>query len=1411
MAEATQPETVASAAMEETSAEPTSEEDEEEEDRFVELTASVDDAEQFTCDEEDCQDVFESDEALEKHIRDIHFEGFEIVDYKDPLTEDTEVHFKRNYDRKISQISLVGFVSRSDSSSSGISGLMNRLDEPETESDDVEEIAMEDAEAMEDPEESKNIVSTISDELAEKIQFSIKNSVIGIVKAINEDTVEEYCDFIDKNYPVDVADWPALKEDIIAASKKGPKIFVKCSRGKITGYKKLDNINIVAFIKQQNETEPKQKVIEGGVKEFTDSDVDFALDDFLKIPAFDDCVIRIEVRKLRTKDMNGRVLVGYTEIPLRDIPSTTIESYYELQKGGLEGLRKISMPSTDAAGHLVLTLSRDESEDDPNITVSNILKEYFLGKAKTFFSINISSEIVYRGQVSFQISVNQNSSSYQQKQGQAFYQKLLTKDGNYPKNENNSAKYNIDCIMSNSLELGVEVRKRSVSPGTNTLSAPNSHKRSSSLSPSQSMITLMSSNRRESTGSNSSLLSINSEYTPKKKKSSNMLDKLNKTIGSYVGSIGEDIYDIVSPTAKPIMKTVPIDKIVSTLYQHKFSNQTIEDKEDISWDTKLEVLSDVKLNSDELNRIYENAIIESIKASENDNWDGTFSKSLSSLMNMINCFVDAKRKDVNLSIAEAFLKAHSISSFSDFLLKKHIETIVKSGTSSENLKTYVETCLKIIESHRSEQNILSTAIMENLKVISTQNTKVTSDIKKHVEISITKIFNSWERDLTKKVKEKSPTSTHNPIEVCRDILNLHIFHETQLGDKVHQEMFQDILDYKTVTGDKYLDLCQEMIKNNLSQNEKKIVLKYVENSPRVKALILVYETFCAFKRIFKNLIPMQKLPQWLFDLYEQFPDLWMDLAIYKAEAQVENLLKHLRENEERFQKEESESSQNNGNLTRQNSVDDITNETLVSFLGIADTCWTFRRELNWPSLDVNLRTGLKLIEDFAKFETRILNLFESIHMKDEEYDVVELSRTIKLLDGLLKRHHTTVEEVSSLHSQIADDDDMNEVDREYFSKKMTTCYEAIQRVKDKAREEILSKMKFYCEGRRPRIKKHIVNKHLVNEEECLMTCIDGELQLMYKYIQRKYHSDVMAALWKVMEEELKLQFEDRKQRNLSKNKPSRFEHYKEALPVIMDVKKGMHDGKVISDLSLDTLSEMYKEVIILTEDSKILMTKVLRLKSQAQKIDFDENGNNPQMKNTSMAVKLAYVTGTDKILVEVTNVHNITPREKKTSSTIQLYVRFSPDRMGTGQVVEHSTVFKDVIRSIIFELEEEPAPVRFEFNIDHLSSNKEFEDGFLIVDLFHVNKAGLKLFIGECVSQVKMNGMLVTELVQISSESEFPSPDIVPGLNYQLHHFQEVYQSEVYLELHRRTDEAAKGLMAKDDKLRKKSFFTKFS
>ena len=171
---------------------------------------------------------------------------------------------------------------------------------------------------------------------------------------------------------------------------------------------------------------------------------------------------------------------------------------------------------------------------------------------------------------------------------------------------------------------------------------------------------------------------------------------------------------------------------------------------------------------------------------------------------------------------------------------------------------------------------------------------------------------------------------------------------------------------------------------------------------------------------------------------------------------------------------------------------------------------------------------------------------------------MELSRTINLLDGLLKRHHSTVARVTLL--------DTNNTDQ------VVRAYGVIENNKNRLTEEIINKINKYSEGRRPTLKILIANKKLINEEDCLMNFVDKELQLMHENITKKYHFDVIKSLWTVVEGELQMKFQERLNRNLVKNKPSRFSHFQAALPVIINAKKGLHEDRVISDLALDTLS-----------------------------------------------------------------------------------------------------------------------------------------------------------------------------------------------------------------------------------------------
>ena len=156
-----------------------------------------------------------------------------------------------------------------------------------------------------------------------------------------------------------------------------------------------------------------------------------------------------------------------------------------------------------------------------------------------------------------------------------------------------------------------------------------------------------------------------------------------------------------------------------------------------------------------------------------------------------------------------------------------------------------------------------------------------------------------------------------------------------------------------------------------------------------------------------------------------------------------------------------------------------------------------------------------------------------------------------------------------------------------------------------------------------------------------------------------------------------------------------------------------------------------EQVSILAEDSNVLVSRILKSKCEHQKKVSDMAGNKEAMLGTSVALKITHVWA-NKLQVEVVNVNNLSPRENRALSRIQLYARLCN---GTRELVEYSSVIKDVDRSIIFELQAQP--VRFQFDLEQLSTDADI---FVIVDLFHVNQALLKQFVGECV--VKVNNVL---------------------------------------------------------------------
>ena len=314
----------------------------------------------------------------------------------------------------------------------------------------------------------------------QKISNILSSSILGTVRCLSENNVEEFCGIVEKYFAVDEGDWADLKAKIIDAVTRGPKIEVNVVRGELTTVKKNDILKIRAFVSHSNNSiEPITNVLEGDVL----GETEFNLDNSITLPNFDDCVLRMEVLKIRNDGiLKGRSLVGVKEIPLDTIPTQRMESYYDLVKP--EG--KLSLSSN--VGHLYISLRKYvQHGEDPNITVPKILTEYFSQKFSDYFQIDLVKSDPTES-VSYTLNVERTGDTKS-----VPFQTLICRDKTLKPNYKTASTFSIDCILSNKLAVGFEKIKKSSLPGVqsanNLLSVAA---KSPSLSPARSMMSLFS-------------------------------------------------------------------------------------------------------------------------------------------------------------------------------------------------------------------------------------------------------------------------------------------------------------------------------------------------------------------------------------------------------------------------------------------------------------------------------------------------------------------------------------------------------------------------------------------------------------------------------------------------------------------------------------------------------------------------------------------------------------------------------------------------------------------------------------------------------------------------------------------------------------------------------------------------------
>ena len=124
-------------------------------------------------------------------------------------------------------------------------------------------------------------------------------------------------------------------------------------------------------------------------------------------------------------------------------------------------------------------------------------------------------------------------------------------------------------------------------------------------------------------------------------------------------------------------------------------------------------------------------------------------------------------------------------------------------------------------------------------------------------------------------------------------------------------------------------------------------------------------------------------------------------------------------------------------------------------------------------------------------------------------------------------------------------------------------------------------------------------------------------------------------MWKVVEEEILVKLNHKKGRNFTKNKPERFNLLSQTIEVLLDEKKRMRDNTVMNDLELDRLDKMLAEVLVLSEQTSTLISKVLTRKADATSMREYRNMHDSfnQVELDCIQLKLKLAVSAEKVVV----------------------------------------------------------------------------------------------------------------------------------------------------------------------------------
>ena len=571
---------------------------------------------------------------------------------------------------------------------------------------------------------------------------------------------------------------------------------------------------------------------------------------------------------------------------------------------------------------------------------------------------------------------------------------------------------------------------------------------------------------------------------------------------------------------------------------------------------------------------------------------GTLPVSLTSLLTILMGVTEGQVEEVERVVAEGFLEAHVLTPMDHRELEAHVATLVQEEKIPACLTAYLESCLEVVAKHRVESTPQLGQVVTNLSVMgrsSQTGTELQHMVQLKIEECAQDLFTAWKtqtqkntnpirngtsqaRKLSKHILDLAvgnKAGSDDSMEVASTIIISYMIKELTDTYQEYQKMFGGLLDYRTILGSKLLECIRELLEAGAPRVSKDRDWHHLQEA---------YNCYIALRKVGSSLHPRLPSPDWIFQAFDIYPENWLNLVLHNADKEVNTILNNLQQSQDEFLIAKTAIDDHTG-VRRQDSDLDITNISLRLFHDLAETCWKWRTDLDWPKHGFNLRAGLTLVTELSKQEEKLLRLFETMDKQDKNYDAYELSRTIKLLTGLRKRQETTSLELARLYETVADTEDSNESELEEYKKLKDECVTGTAMVKTSSNAQIEKKILEYCDSIRPSMKHFIKTKALdcPDSEKCLMHVIDKEMNLLHENFKSEdqlgFRSKVIQQLWATMEEELREWFLIKAKRNQIKPNPDRFQHLAETLPTIISVKKDIYKAEVIQELSLDTLEE----------------------------------------------------------------------------------------------------------------------------------------------------------------------------------------------------------------------------------------------